>query len=27
MTRYLKPVYAAEPVVIGDFLLRQILGA
>jgi hypothetical protein len=26
MTRYLKSVYAAEPVTIGDFLLRQILG-
>jgi hypothetical protein len=26
MTRYLKPVYAAEPVAIGDFLRRQILG-
>jgi len=27
MTRYLKPVYAAEPVGIGDFLRQYILGA
>ncbi len=26
LTRYLKPVYAAEPAGIGDFLRRQILG-
>lgn len=26
MTRYLKPVYAAEPAAIGDFLRRQIIG-
>jgi len=27
MTRYLKPVYAAEPADIEDFARRQILGA
>ena len=27
LTRYLKPVYAAEPVAIGDLLGRQIPGA